>query len=90
MGRKYEKLRRKISSAGMSVKYLAEELMGCSASHLYNRLSGKTPWEIHEMYTILDILYIPHKKLHRYFPPNGEAGKEKEPSSKTAQRGKTA
>ncbi len=56
---------------GIDQKYLARKL-ALSVPCLSGRFTSKSPWKQDEMYLTMDILIIPHKEMHKYFPPNGE------------------
>ena len=56
--------------------YTTEELsryLGKSRPYVSQRLNGKHPWDLDDVYKILDWLYIPYKDLHIYFPKGGRA-----------------
>ena len=42
-----------------------------SHTAISNRMIGKTPWDIDEMYHVLEICRAQPEELHIYFPPKG-------------------
>jgi len=42
-----------------------------SHTAISNRMIGKTPWDINEMYQVLEICRAQPEELHIYFPPKG-------------------
>lgn len=45
--------------------------LGISPSHLSRKMVGDRPFDLDEMYTILDLFQVPHERLHIVFPKNG-------------------
>lgn len=69
--RTYTMLRNKMRERGWTCADLAEEF-GISAQAISNRMSGRHPWNIAEIYKILDLLRIPHHEMYLYFGPDGK------------------
>lgn len=44
-----------------------------SHTAINNRMIGKTPWTVSEMYQVLKICRAQPEELHIYFPPEGVA-----------------
>ena len=72
MAKTYRVLRGYLTAAGIEQTYLAEQ-MGVSLSYVSSRITGKAPWDLDDMYFILDMLHIPHDKMHLVFPKDGKA-----------------
>lgn len=64
------KLKGKMSEHNIKQFELAEVLRLSSAS-ISNRMSGRHPFNIYEIYKICDILQIPYEQIPVYFPPEG-------------------
>ena len=76
----YAKLRARLTELGYDHAYFARSLrekykVDISTPTMSGRMTGKRPWLITEMYAAMDLLKLPHDKLHEYFPKNGFAGK---------------
>lgn len=70
MMRTYTKLRSRMSEYGWTCADLADEF-GLSPQAISNRMSGRNPWNIDEIYKILNIFHIPHCEMYLYFGPGG-------------------
>ena len=68
--KRYGKLRGKMREKGIKGYYLARK-MGMTPQSVSHRMTGKTPWQMDEMYYILSMLGEPDSKLSEYFPRNG-------------------
>ena len=68
--KRYGKLRGKMREKGIKGYYLARK-MGMTPQSVSQRMTGKTPWRMDEMYNILSMLGEPDSKLSEYFPRNG-------------------
>ena len=68
--KRYGKLRGKMRQKNNKRNYLTRKksMTPQSVSH---RMTGKTPWQMDEMYYILSMLGEPDSKLSEYFPRNG-------------------
>lgn len=73
--RTYLALRGVISAHGMTNSDVAAKLQLTPFS-ISNRFCGRNPWDINEMYQIMDMFHLPYDQLHIYFPPNGIAQSE--------------
>ena len=76
MDKKHAALKKVMRQNDVSQTYLAEQI-GINASTMSARINSSPDreWGIKEMYAIMDLLRIPHNKLHIMFPPEEEAGK---------------
>lgn len=72
MAKTYRVLRGYLTAAGIEQIYLAEQ-MGVSLSYVSSRITGKAPWDLEDMYFIMDMLHLSYDKLHIVFPKNGRA-----------------
>jgi hypothetical protein len=45
--------------------------LNLSHTAVNNRMIGVTPWDINEMYKVLEICRATPEELHIYFPPKG-------------------
>ena len=68
--KRYGKLRGKMREKGIKGYYLARK-MDMTPQSVSQRMTGKTPWRMDEMYNILSMLGEPDSKLSEYFPRNG-------------------
>jgi len=66
----FAKLRARYRELGYDQSYLSEKLPLCPSA-LSARFTDKQPWQINEMYKIMDLLQLPYEQLHEYFPKNG-------------------
>lgn len=66
----HAKLRGAMIAADIDQKYLARKLL-LSTKCVSQRMTGKHPWTMDEVYTIMDLLRLPHDQLAVYFPPKG-------------------
>lgn len=72
----YSKLRGLLHERDITTEHLAKKLGLRNAASISHRMSGRTPWRMDEMYTILDLCGIPHDQLHIYFPKDGKSVQE--------------
>lgn len=70
MEKTYKALRKAMAIHDMNSADLGMRLMLTQQS-ISNRMTGRCPWKIDEMYSIMDLFGLPHDQLHIYFPPNG-------------------
>lgn len=66
----FSKLRGKLSENDIDQKYLAKKL-GLSENTVSYRMTGRFPWTLEEMYSVMDLIREPHELLHEYFPKGG-------------------
>jgi len=66
----FARLRLRLKELGMDHGYLAKKL-GMYPHTLSKRMTGKLPWQLSEMYTVLDTLLLPYDLMHEYFPKGG-------------------
>lgn len=67
---KYQRLRRRLREYDIDQRYLAE-LLKRSPGHISNCLTGKSDWQMQEVYTIIKLCQIPVGEIYKYFPPGG-------------------
>lgn len=48
------------------------EMLGVSLSYVSSRLTNKKPWDMLDMYKLMDTFNIPYSQMHEYFPKNGK------------------
>ena len=72
----YSKLRGLLHERDITTEHLAKKLGLRTAASISQRMSGRTPWRMDEMYTILDLCGISHDQLHIYFPKDGKSVQE--------------
>lgn len=51
-------------------KDLAPVIGKDSSCPVQYRFNGKIPWQLDEMYAVLDFLGIPKSQIYTYFPPD--------------------
>lgn len=66
----FRKLKGKLSEHSMKQFQLAE-VLELSPASVSNRMSGRNPFNIDEIYKICDVLQIPYEQIPIYFPPEG-------------------
>lgn len=67
-GTQYLELRSLLVKQGMGQEDLGIAT-GLGARNISNRLCGKAPWRLDEVYKVCAILDIPHNQIPIYFPP---------------------
>lgn len=67
---RHTEIRAQMVRHGMTGEDLGQKL-GISGPTVSTKLCGKSPWNIDEMYYIMDLFNIPYDELHKYFPKNG-------------------
>ncbi len=83
---KYQRLRSLLRERDISQDYLAE-LIGRSGPYISHCFSGRSQWQINEIWTIVKLCQIEPEDICKYFPPDGidkEFEKEPDPASKFA------
>ena len=70
MSRLYSRLRSRIRERGWTCADIAEDL-GITAQSFSNRMNNKTPFDLAEIYKIMDLLEIPYNEMHLYFSKGG-------------------
>lgn len=70
--KKFSALRKALRENDYTTQELADHLKK-SRPYISQRLNGKHPWDLDDVYKILDWLYIPYTDLHIYFPKGGRA-----------------
>ena len=51
------------------------QLFGCGGNYLSNRLQGRLPWNMEEVYQLCDLLSIPWQEAKDYFPRPENGGR---------------
>lgn len=49
-----------------------EGVLGMRKSSVSHRFTGRVPWSIDEMYTLMDLCRADYSELHLYFPRDGK------------------
>lgn len=70
----FRKLRGKLKEEDIDQVYLAEKLGVCPMA-VSHRMTGKTDWRLHEMYSVLELIREPPEAIYIYFPPSLKAPK---------------
>jgi len=60
-------LRGRMAERDVTGKYLAR-LWNTSERAISARMTGKVPWSIHEIYTLMDLLGIEPERMAEFFP----------------------
>lgn len=78
MARQFGKVRGLIEEAGLSHAGFLSELCrkypeaAMGSATFSHKMTAKSPWNLTEIYAILDYFDIAHNRMHEYFPPNGQ------------------
>jgi len=83
---KYQRLRRALRERDISQDYLGE-LLGRSGPYISRCLSGRSQWQINEVWAIVKLCQIEPADICKYFPPDGidtEFETKPDPASKFA------
>ena len=67
----FDYLTGRLRQLGIRQKDLCGSL-GLNASAISHRFTGRTPWQLGEMYTLMDICRADYSELYRYFPRDGK------------------
>ncbi len=70
--KKFAALRSLLRKNDYTTQELADYLQKSRPS-ISQRLNGKQPWDMDDVYKIADWLYIPYSEIHIYFPKEGDA-----------------
>ena len=73
--RLYKKLRGLMAENGDTQKDLGD-VLNISSRSVSDRMTGRIPWSLDEMYSVMDRYSIPYDLLHEVFPNNGRAKTE--------------
>jgi len=65
--RPYSALRGKLAEMNIDQRYLAK-LLNRSIWYIVERLAGRSPWDMDDMYAMLDLIGEPHELLNHYYP----------------------
>lgn len=66
----YRKLKTRMFEKEVDQAYIAQKL-GRSKPYIGDRLKGKQPFSMDDVYTIIEILEIPQEEALTYFPKGG-------------------
>ena len=66
----FRKLRGKLAELSYDEAYLAKKSK-LSVMTISRSLTGKRPWQLNEMYAVMDLINEPYELLHDYFPKSG-------------------
>ena len=72
MEKTYKALRKVMAIHDMNSADIGRRLMLTQQS-ISNRMTGRSPWRIDEMYSLMELFGLPYDQLHIIFPPNGVA-----------------
>ena len=82
----YTELRSAFKARGITQADIAKRI-GKSQAYIYSRMAGLEPWAQSEMYSLLDMIHEPYRKMHLYFPLGGVwAGPAEDPPLSTEQQ----
>ena len=82
----YHELRNAFKARGITQADIAKRI-GKSPAYIYSRMAGLEPWAQSEMYSLLDMIHEPYRKMHIYFPLGGIwAGPAEDPPLSTEQQ----
>ncbi len=70
--RKFLRLRAELTALDIDPEYLASLLGVENRYYTDRRLRGEYPWDMDEMYRIMDILRWPYDRMHELFPKEGQ------------------
>lgn len=70
MAKAFSQLRGLMAAADVDNYRLGLEL-NLSASSISDRLTGRQPWKLTEMYKTMNFFRVSHDRLHEIFPENG-------------------
>jgi transcriptional regulator with XRE-family HTH domain len=76
----YRKLRALMLENGYDQTTLAKRT-GMTRQQISDRMTGKVPWSIEEVYKVCGTLFIAANEIRKYFPPNGVEKKEEQHGS---------
>ncbi len=66
----FKKLKTEMFAQDIDQKYLCEKL-GKSQTYITQRMTGKKPWTMADVYIICDLLKIPYANIAVFFPNGG-------------------
>lgn len=69
-------LRGRMTERDVTGKYLARKWKITEQS-ISARMTGKVPWNIHEMYALMDLLGIEPERMAEFFPDYRKGGKRR-------------
>ena len=71
-GKRFKRLRAELSAIDIDAEYLAELLGRENRYYIERRLRAEYPWDLTEMYQIMEILRWPIERMPELFPKNGQ------------------
>ena len=76
--KRFIELRGALAAKDIDQRYLGERL-GVSAGYISARMTAKVPWDMEEVYTILDLINRPPEDIPVLFPKNGMRYEKRDP-----------
>ena len=70
MNKMYSYLAGRLRQLGISQEDLGY-VLNLKTGAISHRMTGRTAWNIDEMYKVLDVIRAQPEELHIYFPPKG-------------------
>lgn len=70
----FKKLKTEMYANDVDQKILCKAI-GRSESYMTQRMTGRKPFNLNDVYCICRCLHIPCEKIHEYFPLNGKEDK---------------
>lgn len=67
----FKKLKTELFANDIDQKYLCKKL-GKSQTYISDRMMGRRPWSMDDVYTLCDLLQIPCEQIPEYFPRGGK------------------
>lgn len=64
-------LKGRLKQLGLRQQDLVGQL-DLNVSAISHRFTGRTPWSLEEMYTLMDVCRADYSELHLYFPRDGK------------------
>jgi hypothetical protein len=68
--KRYQKLKMALKLEEMTYDSL-KRMMGKKRNYLANRMTGRIPWNMDDVYWFCDNLNIPYEQISEYFPKKG-------------------
>lgn len=75
----YPLLRERMRSFQFTGEILSHQIGNYSRGYISDRLNGKVPWTLEDMYKVCDCLNIAPFDAYMFFPPNGKETKRRPP-----------
>lgn len=68
----FKKLKTVMYANDIDQKMLCK-VIGRSQTYMTYRMTGRAPFDLHDVYAICDFIRIPYDKISEYFPKGGQA-----------------